>query len=117
MSTADQAVASDLGATTRNFTLPTTTKSATLKFTIQTASSAAAAGGVVITATPTWNSVNGSAEVTPATSTTGTAYTTDALGNFTMTVTNSNPIDTSKVTIVLTGAAAFGAGKNTVSLT
>jgi hypothetical protein len=117
MSAADQLVASNLGATARNFTLPTTTKSATLKFTIQTTSSAAASAGVVITATPTWNSVNGSAEVTPATSTTGTAYTTDALGNFTMTVTNSNPIDTSKVTIVLTGAAAFGAGSNTVSLT
>ncbi len=117
MSAADQAVASNIGATTRNFTLPTTTKSATLKFTIQTASSAAAAGGVAITATPTWNSVNGSAEVTPATSTTGTTYTTDALGNFSITVTNSAPIDSSRVTIVLTGAAGFGAGKNTVTLT
>jgi hypothetical protein len=117
MSAADQATASNLGATVRNFTLPTTTKSATLKFTIQTTGSATATAGAVITATPTWNSVNGSAEVTPATSTTGTAYTTDALGNFTMTVTNSNPIDTAKVTIVLTSAAAFGAGSNTVSLT
>jgi hypothetical protein len=117
MSAADQATASNLGATVRNFTLPTTTKSATLKFTIQTTGSATATAGAVITATPTWNSVNGSAEVTPATSTTGTAYTTDALGNFTITVTNSAPVATAKVTIVLTSAAAFGAGSNTVSLT
>lgn len=117
MSVADQLVASNIGATARNFTVPTTTTSATLKFTIQTASSAAAAAGVVITATPTWSGPNGSAQVTPATSTTGTAYTTDALGNFSITVTNSAPIDTAKVTIVLTGAAAFGAGSNTVSVT
>jgi len=117
MSTTDQAVASNISSTARNFTVPTTTKSATLKFTIQTASSATAAAGVIITATPTWTGPNGSAEITPATSTTGTAYTTDALGNFTISVTNSAPIDTAKVTIVLTSAAAFGAGKNTVSIT
>jgi len=35
MSLADQAVASNIDATARNFTVPTTTKSATLKFTIQ----------------------------------------------------------------------------------
>lgn len=117
MSSADQLTKSDISSTTTNWTLPTTTTSATVKFWIQTASSAAAAGGVVITATPTWSGPNGSAQVTPATSTTGTAYTTDALGNFTITVTNSAPIETSKLTIVLTGAAAFGAGKNTVTLT
>ena len=117
MSAADQLTKSDISSTTTNWTLPTSTTSATVKFTIQTASSAAAAAGVVITATPTWSGPNGSAQVTPATSTTGTAYTTDALGNFTMTVTNSAPIDTAKLTIVLTGAAAFGAGKNTVTLT
>jgi len=71
----------------------------------------------LITVTPTWNSVNGSADVTPATSTTGTVYTTDANGNFSVTVTNAAPIATSKLTLVLSGAAAFGVGTNTVSIT
>jgi len=116
MSAADQAVATDISSTARNFTVPTTTKSATLKFTIQTGADTAAAGAL-ITVTPSWNSVNGSADVTPATSTTGTVYTTDALGNFSVTVTNAAPIATSKVTLVLSGAAAFGVGTNTVSIT
>jgi trimeric autotransporter adhesin len=114
MSTADQAVLAL--STAKNVTLPTTTTTATIKFTIKS-SADTATGGALITAKPSWNAVNGSASVTPATSTTGTVYTTDALGNFSITVTNAAPIDTSKVTIVLSGAAAFGAGTNTVSIT
>jgi trimeric autotransporter adhesin len=116
MSTADQAVASNIGSTTKNFTVPLTTTSVTLKFTIQNGADTAAAGAL-ITVTPTWNAVNGSAAVTPATSTTGTVYTTDALGNFSVTLTNAAPIDTSMATLVLSGGAAFGTGKNTVTVT
>ena len=100
----------------KNFTVPTTTKTATLKFTVLSAASTPA-GGALITVTPTWSGPGGTAELTPATSTTGTVYTTDALGNFSVTVTNSAPIDTAKVTLVLTGAAAFGNGSATASVT
>jgi hypothetical protein len=100
----------------KNYNVPVTTKTATLKFTVLSAA-ATPVGGALITVTPTWSGPAGTAEVTPATSTTGTVYTTDALGNFSVTVTNSAPIDSAKVTLVLSGAAAFGAGTNTVSVT
>jgi trimeric autotransporter adhesin len=116
MSAADQETFSDLGSTAKNFTVPTTTKTATLKFTIQSGATTAA-GAALVTVTPTWSGPIGTATITPATSTTGTVYTTDALGNFTVTVTNSAPIETAKVTLVLSGAAAFGTGTNTVSIT
>jgi hypothetical protein len=116
MVTADQATKSNISSTTTNWTLPLTTTTATLKFTIQSGTDTAAAGAL-ITVTPTWNAVNGSAAVTPAASTTGTVYTADALGNFSVTVTNAAPIDTAQVTLVLSGPAAFGTGKNTVTLT
>jgi len=110
----DAVKASDIGAT-KAYTLPTTATAATLKFWIQT-SSDTATGGALITATPTW-SAYGSNAVTPATSTTGTVYTTDALGNFTVSVTNTTPVDGASLSLVLSGAAAFGAGTNTVTLT
>jgi hypothetical protein len=84
MSAADQLVKT---TATTAFTLPTTTKTATIKFTIQT-SSDTNTPAAAITVTPTWSGAHGTASVTPATSTTGTVYTTDALGNFTVTVTN-----------------------------
>jgi trimeric autotransporter adhesin len=115
-STRDTEVYSDLGATARNITVPTTTTTATLKFTIQSAA-ATAAGGALITVTPTWSGAIGTANVSPATSTTGTVYTTDALGNFSVTVTNSTPVDGAKITLELSGGASFGADTNTVSIT
>jgi len=114
LSAADQEVIAL--SSSKEYKLPTTTKTVTLKFTIQSAANTPA-GGVAITAKPTWNAINGSSQVTPATSSTGTVYTTDALGNFSMTVTNSTPIDTANVSIVLSGAAAFGTSTNTVTLT
>jgi hypothetical protein len=114
LSAADQEVIAL--SSSKEYKLPTTTTTVTLKFTIQSAANTPA-GGVAITAKPTWNAINGSSQVTPATSTTGTVYTTDALGNFSMTVTNSTPIDTANVSIVLSGAAAFGTSTNTVTLT
>jgi len=98
------------------YTVPATTKTATLKFTINSAASTPV-GGALITVTPTWSGAMGTSTVTPVTSTTGTVYTTDALGNFSVTVTNSAPLDGASVSLVLSGAAAFGTGTNTVSLT
>jgi len=115
-STRDTEAYTDLGATARNITVPTTTKTATLKFTIQSGATTAA-GGALITVTPTWSGAIGTANVTPVTSTTGTVYTTDALGNFSVTVTNSTPVDGAKITLVLSGGAAFGTAENTVSIT
>jgi hypothetical protein len=113
MSAADQLVKT---TATTAFTLPTTTKTATIKFTIQT-SSDTNTPAAAITVTPTWSGAHGTASVTPATSTTGTVYTTDALGNFTVTVTNDAPISGASVALVLSGGAAFGAATQTTTLT
>jgi trimeric autotransporter adhesin len=113
MSTADQLVKT---TATSAFTLPTTTKTATIKYTIQT-SSDTNTPGALITVTPTWGTTVGTAQVTPATSTTGTVYTTDALGNFTVNVTYDAPLDGATLTLVLSGGAAFGAGTHTTTLT
>jgi trimeric autotransporter adhesin len=102
-------------AATKAYTLPTTATSASLKFWIADATDTAT-GGAAITVTPTW-SAYGSNAVTPATSTTGTVYTTDALGNFTVSVTNTTPVDGASLSLVLSGGLAFGAGTNTVTLT
>jgi hypothetical protein len=116
MSAADSlAIVNDADAS-YEWTLPTTTKTATIKFAIQNSSDTAVAAADV-TVTPTWSGTFGSAAVTPATSTTGTVYTTDANGNITVTVTNSAPVDTAKVTLVLTGGKVFGTTKYTAAIT
>jgi len=119
MSAADQALISGTAAsprTSKTWTIPTTTTSATVKFTIQT-SADVAAGAQEITVKPTWSGAIGTANVTPATSTTGTVYTTDASGNFTVTVTNSAPVAGASVALALSGGAAFGSGTYTATLT
>jgi len=115
MSLANQAVNTDTDATD-TWTLPTTTTSATLKFWIKT-SSETATPGALITAIPTWTGTVGTSQISPATSTTGTVYTTDALGNFTVTVTNSAPVSGATLSLALSGGDAFGAGKYTAVLT
>jgi hypothetical protein len=115
MSTADQLTKSDTDMGT-TFTLPVTTTSATVKFTIQTASSAANAAGATLTVKPTWSGSYGTANVTPATSTTGTAYTTDASGNFSVTVTNTAPVSGGQVTLNLSAGDVFGAESYTATL-
>jgi hypothetical protein len=115
MSAANQEVNTDVDASD-TWTLPTTTTSATLKFWIKT-SSETATPGALITATPTWTGTVGTAQISPATSTTGTVYTTDALGNFSVTVTNSAPVAGATLSLVLSGGAAFGAGTYTAVLT
>jgi hypothetical protein len=88
--------------------LPTTTKTATVKFDIET-SNDTATPGALITVTPTWSTTVGTTGNT-CTSTTGTVYTTDANGNFSVTVTNDAPLNGASLTLVLSGGAAFGAG-------
>jgi hypothetical protein len=119
MSAADQLLISGTAATAKTsntWTVPTTTTTATVKFWIQT-SSDTATPAAAITVTPTWSGTFGTASVSPATSTTGTVYTTDALGNFTVTVTNSAPVAGASLALVLTGGAAFGAGTYTATIT
>jgi len=119
MSAADSLLISGTAATAKTsntWTIPTTTTSATVKFYIQT-SADVATPGADITVTPTWSGSHGSANVTPATSTTGTVYTTDASGNFTVTVTNSAPVSGASVALVLSGGTAFGSGTYTATLT
>jgi trimeric autotransporter adhesin len=115
MSAANQEINTDNDASD-TWTLPTTTTSATLKFWVKT-SADTATPGALITATPTWTGTVGTAQISPATSTTGTVYTTDALGNFTVTVTNSAPVAGATLSLVLSGGAAFGAGTYTAVLT
>ena len=114
MSAADQLKKDN--AASQTWTLPTTATTATVKFWIQT-SSDTATPAAAITVTPTWSGTFGTASVTPVTSTTGTVYTTDALGNISVTVTNSAPVSGASVALVLTGGAAFGAGTYTATLT
>ena len=116
MKAADQLKISNDSDAAYTWTLPTTTKTATVKFWVQT-SSDTATPAAAITVTPTWSGAHGTSSVTPATSTTGTVYTTDADGNFTVTVTNDAPVAGASVALALTGAAAFGTGKYTATLT
>ena len=113
MSAADQLLKSN--AASQTWTVPTTTKTATVKFWIQT-SSDTPTPAAAITVTPTWGGTFGTASVSPATSTTGTVYTTDALGNISVTVTNDAPVAGASVALVLTGGAAFGAATYTATI-
>jgi len=114
MSAADQLLKTN--ATSQSFTVPTTTTSASLKFYIQNSSDTAVAAAVV-TVTPTWGGTFGTSSVTPATSTTGTNYTTDSNGTFDVTVTNSAPVDGAYVDLVLSGATSLGSGTFTARIT
>jgi len=114
MSAADQLLIED--NTAKTWTVPTSTTTATFKFYIRT-SSETATPDAAITVTPTWSGSHGSANVTPATSTTGTVYTTDASGNFSVTVTNTAPVAGASLALKLTGGAAFGTGSYTATLT
>jgi hypothetical protein len=119
MSAADQLLISGTAATAKTsntWTVPTTTKTATLKFWIQT-SNDTATPAADITVKPSWSGTYGTASVSPVTSTTGTVYTTDALGNFSVTVTNDAPVAGASVALVLSGGTAFGAGTYTATLT
>jgi len=119
MKSADQLLISGTAASARTsytWTVPTTTTTANLKFYVQT-SADTATPAALITVTPTWSGTFGTSSVTPATSTTGTVYTTDSNGMFEVTVTNTAPVDGASVALVLSGGEAFGAGTYTATIT
>jgi len=116
MSAADSLLISNDADGAKTWTLPTSTTSATVKFYIQTSSNVATAGQEM-TVTPTWSGSHGSASVTPATSTTGTTYTTDADGTFSVSVTNAAPVSGASLALKVTSGAAFGAQSYTATLT
>jgi len=97
------------------WTVPTSTTTGSLKFWIQT-SADTATPSAAITVTPTWSGTFGTSTVTPATSTTGTVYTTDSGGNFSVSFTNTAPVAGATLTLVLSGGAAFGAGTYTATI-
>ena len=97
------------------WTVPTSTTTGSLKFWIQT-SADTATPSAAITVTPTWTGSHGSSAVTPATSTTGTVYTTDSAGNFSVSFSNTSPVAGATLTLVLSGGAAFGAGTYTATI-
>ena len=96
--------------TSTTWVLPLTTTSGTLTINVDDADNAAISGAV-IRVTPSWSGSFDSTAVSPATSTTGTAYTTDASGNVAIAFSNSAPIDGGKLTLTITG---FGSGAGTV---
>jgi hypothetical protein len=84
------------------YNLPLTTKSAT--FTVATSPVAVNAP---VTFTTTWTGTSPAGDVSPATGSTGAKVVfTDALGKASITVTNSNPQDTSKASVTVTGLSA-----------
>jgi trimeric autotransporter adhesin len=84
------------------YNLPLTTKSAT--FTVATSPVAVNAP---LTFTTTWTGTSPAGDVSPASGSTGAKVVfTDALGKASITVTNSNPQDTSKASVTVTGLSA-----------
>jgi hypothetical protein len=114
MSAADSVIKT-ASAASRSWTLPTTTTKATLKFTVKNASGPV--GGALITVTPSWSGTYGTTMVSPVGTAGVATYTTDALGNFSVTVTNSSPVKDASVSLALTGGAAFGTSTHTAVLT
>jgi trimeric autotransporter adhesin len=102
---------------TTTYTLPVTTKTATLRINIDNVSDAAVPGASIRTLS-TWSGNFASADVTPATQTTATTSITDASGNVDMTITNANPVSGASFTVVITGfapgAGTVGQGSRTV---
>jgi len=115
MSAANQLKISNDSDASYAWTVPTSTTTGSVKFWIQT-SADTATPSAAITVTPTWSGTFGTSTVTPATSTTGTVYTTDSGGNFSVSFTNTAPVAGATLTLVLSGGAAFGAGTYTATI-
>jgi hypothetical protein len=112
----EELVKSNVESTT-TYTLPVTTKTATLRINIDNVSDAAVPGASIRTLS-TWSGNFASADVTPATQTTATTSITDASGNVDMTITNASPVSGATYTVVITGfapgAGTVGQGSRTV---
>jgi hypothetical protein len=109
--------------TTTTYTLPTTTKSATLRINANSTAGSGTTSGTnvanaAITTTVSWSGNFASADVTPATQTTGTTAYTDASGNIDLAITNAAPVAGGSVSIDIkgfaTGAGTVGQGGRTV---
>jgi len=104
--------------TSTTYVLPLTTKSGTLTVNLNSDSAGTNAAGATVLVTPTWSGAFESAKVTPATSTTGTSYTSDASGNIKIAFTNDAPINGGQVSLAITGfasgAGTVGTGSRTV---
>ena len=116
--TAGDVITSNVESST-TYLLPLSATSATLTINLDSADNTAAPGSIV-KITPTWSGSYASASVTPATSTTGTNYTSDASANIKYAVTNASPIDGAQVSLALSGfasgAGTVGTGSRTVIL-
>jgi len=93
------------------YKLPLTTTSASIKYTLRNASGTALANEP-ITITTTWTG-NNAGSVSPVSGSTGAVVArTDATGNYTYTITQTNPLHGSKAVVSVTGQAdghgAFG---------
>jgi len=114
--TAGDVARTDVDSST-TWVLPLSTTSGTLTINADNASNVAVAG-VVLKVTPTWSGSFVSTDVSPATSTTGTSYTTDASGNIAVAFSNTAPVNGGKLTLVITGFASgvgtIGTGSRTV---
>jgi len=93
------------------FKLPLTTTTASIKYTLRNASGTALANEP-ITITTTWTGTN-AGSVSPVSGSTGAVVArTDALGNYTYTITQTNPLHGSQAVVSVTGQAsghgAFG---------
>ena len=116
MSAANQLLITNDADGAYTWTLPTSTKSGTIKFYINTSSDTAVAAAD-ITVTPTWSGTFGTSSVTPVTSTTGTVYTTDSTGLVTVSFTNDAPVAGASLALALTGAKAFGNNRYVATIT
>ena len=105
---------------TTTYVLPLTSTSVSLTVTLKSSSTAAVTAGEVVKVTPTWSGTYVSSDVTPATSTTGTNYTANASGKFTLSLTNATPSDGAQVSLAITGfasgAGTVGTGSRTVNI-
>jgi hypothetical protein len=105
--------------TTTTYTLPVSTKTASLRINIDNISNVAVEGAS-ITTTTTWSGNYASSNVSPA-SLTKTTTATDAFGNIDLVVTNSAPVAGSTATVLITGfttgAGTVGNGSRTVVIT
>jgi hypothetical protein len=116
MSAANQLLISNDADASYTWTVPTSTTSGSIKFYIQDGSDAGV-GAADITVTPTWSGSFGTSTVTPATSTTGTVYTTDSSGLITVSFTNTAPVAGASLALALTGAKAFGNNRYVATIT
>jgi hypothetical protein len=97
--------------TSTTYVLPLTTKSGTLTVNLNSDSAGTNATGKTVLVTPTWSGSYVSTTSTPATSTAGTNYVSDASGNLKISFTNDTPLNAGTLTLGITG---FKSGVNTI---